>query len=197
MDFMDKATQSLKAAESELRRLAGEAVRVGQYEEVQALAAWASQVADIYQSHAGRSGPTISESDGKGSPSPKKSVKRKGSYPRFTRSDDTIIKTSWSKKAKAEYEHRAPREVLELLLKQFKTIGGTRRPVTTEELFPLADQSGNPVPSYQSYLVLALLKQLELVEAHGRKGYTVQIGTKAPGDVASSVWKQLSLWIAK
>lgn len=194
MEFLGKAIQSLKAAESDLRRLAADAVGVGQYEEVQTLAAWASQVADIYQSHARSPGPAAHESGRAGSPASKKRVKRKGSYPHFARSEDTIIKTSWSKKANGEYEHRAPREVLELLLQQFKAVGATRRPVTTDELFPLEDQSGTPVPSYQSYLVLALLKQLELVQAHGRKGYTAQIGAKAPGDIANSVWKQLSMW---
>ena len=49
--------------------------------------------------------------------------------------------------------------------------GGER--FTMEDILPVEDLGGDPVPHYQCYLILAWLRSIQLVERHGRLGYSV------------------------
>jgi hypothetical protein len=51
--------------------------------------------------------------------------------------------------------------------------GVDERVFSTDELTPVADNDGTEVPTYQVYAGLALLKQVGLVDQHGRQGYSV------------------------
>ena len=87
------------------------------------------------------------------------------------------MKIGWSKKAKNEYRHKAPREVIDLLLDRLVQVGAPGHLFTTEDVFPLHGKGDSEVPSYQAYLALAWLKALGLVVQYGRQGYKLPTTT--------------------
>jgi hypothetical protein len=85
-----------------------------------------------------------------------------------------LVKIGWSKAKKKEYEHRAPREVLDVLAESILAVSRTRKRFTVEDLVPLRHpQEGTEIPSYQTYLCVAWLRQEGLLRQHGRDGYTL------------------------
>ena len=120
----------------------------------------------------------------------KKRVRRKKEYPKFARSGDQLIKVGWSKRDKREYRHRAPRHVAVLLASRLASKYGRGVPLSTDDLFPLVDDDGAEVPTYQSYLCLAWFRHEELVSQEGRQGYHVpSAGTLC--DVVKARWEAL------
>jgi hypothetical protein len=102
-------------------------------------------------------------------------------YPQFHRDDNHLIKIGWSKKEKRQYEHKAPKTVLDLLVASLLAVSRDGYRFTTEDVLPLRDAGEDTdVPSYQAYLCLAWLRSVGLVEQHGRQGYSlpqpVQLG---------------------
>lgn len=185
MDTRKEARAAIKAAEAQIRRLATNAMESGLYDEVQQLANWAKSLAEICASDQVADEPVrirrkrlLPKSDN-------------SAYPRFSKADDHILKIGWSKRTKKEYQQKAPREVLFDLLERLNRSEATRRPVTTESLFPLVDREGGEVPSYQAYLVLRFLRDRGVVVSHGRKGYTIEFGGEAPSELAKSLWAQI------
>jgi hypothetical protein len=177
-----------------LQALTAEAAAEGDYDTVQLLADWGKQLL-----HLRASGPELPESS-TNSPQPharpggrQASRKKgpKGAYPRFDRAGEILIKTSWSKKHKKEYQHKAPGAVLSTLLLAFDRAGARNRPITTEAIFPLIADDQSELPSYQAYLALACLKKANAVESRGRDGYQLRIGTRKPRAVAEELWAAL------
>lgn len=115
----------------------------------------------------------------------------KDEYPRFFRQGDQLVKIGWSRKAKAEYEHKAPRHAVDALTAAIARRSGNGKLFTVEDLLPLRDpQDHSEIPSYQAYVVLAWLKLARLVKQHGRRGYTVRKSLRL-ADAAATSWQQL------
>lgn len=128
--------------------------------------------------HAGRAG--------------RKRAPRKGLYPKFYREGDCLVKVAWSKKERGEYQHKAPHRVAELLAAAIGKRSGNGRLFTSEDIFPLKDpEGGGDVPSYQAYAALAWFRQSGLVQAHGRRGYTVKKNSRL-ADLLTAAWQDLS-----
>jgi len=122
----------------------------------------------------------------------RKRAPRKGQYPRFYRDGDFLVKVSWSKKDRGEYQHKAPRRVAELLAAAIGKRSGNGRLFTSEDLFPLRDpQGGGDVPSYQAYAALAWFRAAGLVRPHGRRGYTVKRDGRL-SELMTTAWRNLS-----
>jgi hypothetical protein len=121
----------------------------------------------------------------------RKRAPKKGLYPQFYREGDYLVKVAWSKKERGEYQHKAPRQVAELLAAAIAKRSGNGRMFTSEDIFPLKDpQGGGDVPSYQAYAALAWFRQSGLVQPHGRRGYTA----KNPGrssELLTTAWEHL------
>jgi hypothetical protein len=105
------------------------------------------------------------------------------SYPLFFKQGSRLVRVAWSKSERAEYEHKAPLTVLKALAAIVRERGRDGRVFLGEELFPVLDDEGGEVPEYQVYASLALLKQVGLVEQHGRKGYSVARPVQLAGEV--------------
>ena len=85
-----------------------------------------------------------------------------------------MVKIGWSKREKAPYEHKAPKRALELLLDALLRLGQQGQRFTTDEILPLQDpEDGTELPSYQVYLCLAWMRFVQLVDQHGRQGYSL------------------------
>lgn len=113
-------------------------------------------------------------------------------YPLFFReSDGNLVKIGWSKKSRAEYEHKAPRDAMSAVVRTMAEAGKNRRRFVMEKLMPFRDQvSGAPVPDYQAYIVLAWLRSEGVVIQHGRQGYTLSNG-KVSAEVVDKLWNSV------
>jgi hypothetical protein len=182
MGPVDSAIELLRRTESELRKLLGEAAITGDYGSVVQIAAWARSISELAAGHSSAARVTSSMTDAtrlkvsRVSTSKKPDSRRKAGgedYPRFFRQGDRLVRVSWSKRERKEYEHKAPLSVLKLLADRIAAKGVDGRVFATDELTPVADNDGVEVPTYQMYAGLALLKQVGLVDQHGRQGYSV------------------------
>lgn len=111
-------------------------------------------------------------------------------YPRFERDGDKLVKVGWSKKAREEYEHRAPIGVAECLL---SAIGQKHKPgelFAAADILPLQDSHGDAIPDYQSYLALKWLHTEGVVTKHGRDRYEIEPG-RLDNDTMGRLWAGL------
>ena len=97
----------------------------------------------------------------------------KDGYPRFMAQGESLIKIGWSKKSKAEYQHKAPWDVVNLVARSTAKAKENGSLVTFDDFTPLTDKDGNEVPNYQVYLALAWFRDAGLVDQEGRNGYKV------------------------
>jgi hypothetical protein len=199
MTYFTRAGELLGRTESALRGLVAEAISAGDYDAVVQLASWARSVGELVQevSTDVRPGATLDRATvGPRDPSKALRSARRGKsstkdeYPRFYRKGDRLVRVAWSKREKKEYEHKAPHSVLRSLTASIIEKGVAGRVFSTDDVLPIYDDDGAPVPSYQAYVGIALLKQTGLLDQHGRQGYSMP----QPHDLESAVeavWRNL------
>jgi len=202
MSLLGEGTVVLRDAEAKLRALASRAAAGGHYDELFHLADFARQLGALLASSIavdGRgAGPAVSEKNasaqadnGTGTlpvPDPVRRETKRGKYPRFLREGNQIVKIGWSKKARAEYEHKAPRDVVDVFTERLLRAG---RRFTMESVLPMRLADGRELPAYQAYLSLAWLRACGLVDQHGRKGYSVP-NRKELEDRVRDEWTRLA-----
>lgn len=203
MNRLQKARKSLDSAESSVRSLVADAANAGDYDEAVNLTNLAKSIANLAKSVAPSNSKEVappppkptkqpaSQKNGSSKARPAKKSKRK-SYPRFIQSNGDLVKVGWSKSASKEYQHKAPREVLSAVaeaLRVQRLDDGVLRP--PQEFLPLSNASGEQIPDYQSYLCMAWLRDIGIVERHGRHGYSVPDPSNLEGRIADA-WEQLS-----
>lgn len=203
MGTIQTATDILKQAEEKLAALAAKASSAREYETASGVLRLALDVKELAdQAQALTAGdapePPAPASDARlpGPASADRAAKaprrrRKGAYPKFLRRGDDLIKIGWSKAGKKEYRHKAPKHVLDVLVKKLETLGKSGRTFTMEELLPLADADGNELPAYQTYVWLAWLRSTGLVKQHGRQGYSVRSGDLSTSKLVSH-WERIA-----
>lgn len=205
MDTILQAAEILHRAERALQELLAKAATSGRYDELMRLGDLAREVATLVTkagdlartesptdvaTNALHSAKSVSDTSGR-RPLERTGL-RKGSYPKFLRDGETIIKLGWSKTAKAEYEHKSPKPVLmHLVATLAKKLSATKKRFAMDEVLPLRDTgTGSDVPAYQAYLCLAWLRAVGIVTQHGRQGYTLT--KKNAVDVrVEEYWRQL------
>ena len=203
MGPLDRATELLRQAETELRDLLSEAAKSGDYPSVLRIAAWARTLTELV--NADRSGgralgpvnPRVSgrtrEQHGK---APKLSgagtARPRGSdYPRFFRHGDELVRVAWSKREKKEYRHKASSTALKALAAVMAEKGTEGRMFSTDEFLPLrSGADGTEIPSYQVYVGISLFKQAGLIDQHGRQGYSIPRLADFK-EAVEAVWKKL------
>lgn len=178
----------IRAAESSLRDLLERAMQEHRYADVAAIAPLADSVAKLLRGAASRvaaAPPPLPKKDGT---TPRKAGKR--SYPRFVRDGDKLVKIGWSKKARQEYEHRAPLAVATALISAIRSKVQDGELFTATDVIPLrvGDES---LPDYQAYLALKWFVSEGIVTKHPRDRYSVE-----PGRIGTTgldeYWQRLS-----
>jgi hypothetical protein len=112
-------------------------------------------------------------------------------YPRFLREGDQLVKVGWSRRLREEYQHKAPRRAVDLVVASIAKAGGNGKLIKPEQVMPVHDAADLcDVPVYQVYVTLAWLKAAGLVTAHGRSGYSIRRGQDLAGAVKSA-WNKL------
>ncbi len=210
MGTIEQAVAALGEAEKRLGELVGSAAALGEYDVAMRLAHWAKSLAALH-ANTGPDGYAEPQSDRdsdteevssallptRGIESTRHAGRRarhappKGEYPKFYRRGDQLVKIGWSKKERAEYEHKAPRRAIELLADVIARKVGNGKLFTSEEVLPLRDPAdGSEVPGYQGYVALAWFKAAGLIQQNGRRGYSTKKGI-AVTDGAAALWAGL------
>ena len=111
-------------------------------------------------------------------------------YPLFFRAGGTLVKIGWSKRGGEEYQHKAPYNVLALLMQKLTVVGAGGRLFASEDLLPVSTEHGVEIPNYQAYLCLAWLRSEGLILPQGRQGYTMKNNENFVSNVESR-WRAL------
>jgi hypothetical protein len=185
--YAEAATTLITEVEEKIQGLIREAADAAEYDAISDLAAAAKGLAAI---RIQLENPSSRESSAASPPvaSVYTAAKPKQSYPRFRRDGDMLVKIGWSKSGRSEYEHKAPRAVVGILIDAIAETKTKR--FSTEALFPLRANDGAAIPDYQSYLCLAWLGDIGAVERDGRQGYRLQ--KKALRPLVDSSWERLT-----
>lgn len=201
-DLLAKGAEVVRAAESSLRELIQTAVVEGQYDRVAVLARWAEQLAqiggngsdranDAQDSAVSRHGRAKVSSGVKARRS-SRGKRARSKYPIFRRSGDNLIKIAWSKASKSEYQHQSPKAVVLALLQKMLEAQNDDALITMDNVLPLSTNDQPEVPSYQSYACLAWLREIGVVEQHGRQGYSV-VAEAAARELVETSWGELPI----
>ncbi len=91
-------------------------------------------------------------------------------YPRFELDEDRLVKIAWSKREKAEYQHKVSRDVARAVYMHLGEVPSTTT-FRMQDLLPVKMHDGTEVPSYQSYLVLAWLRHINQIEKRANDSY--------------------------
>jgi hypothetical protein len=114
--------------------------------------------------------------------------KRDDEYPRFEQDGDKLVKVGWSKKDRAEYEHRAPKETVFRIAEILNSTIGSGKVFAMDRVMPFKNIDGSEIPSYQAYLALAWFRMLGAVQERGKEGYVVVNG-KLDASRLDDAWK--------
>ncbi len=206
MKSIPEAHGILADAEKSLRDLMQRELRAQRYVEVAELAGMADALARLArgnsqpaatQKHSSPMRPSSPSAPAQKEESPpakrKVGTKRgtaKRGYPRFVRDEDKLIKVGWSKKAREEYEHRAPRLAVLAFAEHVGMSTAKGKTFVIDDLLPVHDAAGEELPSYQVYLALAWLRQAGAVDKKGRDGY-VRVADPLDGSVFDTMWAQV------
>ena len=181
MDTVQEAKAVLADAEKSLRDLMQRELRAQRYRDLAEVASLADALSGLARGGASPAGaaaaptgnlPTRAESQ-KAAAKPKRKGKGKKADPRFERDGEKLVKVGWSKKAREEYEHRAPRSAaLAFAIHLGKSVQAGKA-FLVDDISPVHDSAGEEIPSYQVYLTLAWLRSSGAVEKKGRDGYYV------------------------
>jgi len=108
--------------------------------------------------------------------------KRKEDYPRFVVRNDSLIKVGLGRDRRTEYEHLVPKREYDKVVARLINISETSKEFTTEHV-----QAALDCPLYQTYTVLSLLKETELLTLPRRGHYSFASKKTFKFDVAA-VW---------
>ena len=182
MDLLREARTVIRSAENSLRGLMEKAIQLGRYGEVAQLAEMAQSLGRVLGEPLPAVGipsadysvppPVITKGPGLTTPKATKSTKIRvavADYPKFERDSNRLIKIGWSKREKAEYEHRVPRETARCVYLELAKVAATV--FRMEELLPFNLPDGTEIPSYQTYLVLAWLRHISQIEKRANDSY--------------------------
>ena len=196
MNYRDTAVEALEDARQSLRDVMGKAVAAEAFADVAAIANAAESLAVITKTlrvpdaqtpapakssesdRASERATVISISSGETVTTPATrqiATVQREQYPQYFREADRLIKRAWSPKERQPYEHKAPREIVDVLLEAIQQRKGHHRPFEAADLLPLMKGNGEEYPSYQSYLALGWLRQAGAI-AKGREGYLLRPG---------------------
>ncbi len=197
-DADEKIRSILHEAEASLKAVIAGELEAGRFSQVARIAgigdALSELVGSVHPSHASVSNKIANRADAtlpkpvqrKARPAKSRRASITAHFPRFERDGERLVKVGWSKKRREEYEHRAPREVVETFARVLWVTARPGNTFTMETILPVHDSSGDELPSYQSYLSLAWLRSAGALEKRGRDGYDLVLP-----DMTSSTFAKL------
>lgn len=96
-----------------------------------------------------------------------------GTYPKFQKDGEKLVKIGWSKKSRTEYEHKAPKSAISTLISTIGALYSVEKYFKAQDVFPLKSTNGEEIPDYQGYLALKWLHSVGLIKKKGRDQYSL------------------------
>jgi hypothetical protein len=192
-----KVLEILKKTEEELRESIAEAARAGDYRNVDIGRSVALNIKEIFEriSQDGQilSRPIKEDAKAKNKKKRKKTYKRNKpeGLPRFEVQNGSLFKIGWSRKQQCEYSHKVPRAAFDAIVGAMAGLakGGTGLFTAETIIEKLNTATGDMMPAYQVYVVVAVLRAFDLISQVGREGYNI------PPDIsekAKNMWTELT-----
>jgi hypothetical protein len=203
-DIAQSVSKILREAEGAIRTLIGKAADDQKYDDIVVLVHLARQLNEL-SARSIESTKSITAASRASAPAARSEVAaslpaKRGSrariqggipqakrYPVFSTTDERLIKLGWSKKNRAEYEHRAPKASVGIVHEAIKAIGANGKPFEVEALSPLVTSDSQEIPGYQVYMAIGWLRDLGAVQKSGRNRYRV---TNSGFDSLDSYWNR-------
>jgi hypothetical protein len=188
----------LGKAQAELRSLLEQALAESRYTDVAEIAQVADSLGQL-GADSSQASPVVERTVSTSQAPPSRTVPARHfrpvrpsrTFPRFEREGDKLVKIAWSKKDRAEYEHKAPRQVVDLLIEAIRSRKGEGAKFEAADVLPLMDsKTRREIPSYQSYLALAWLRHEGVISKYGRDGYALK-PTTARQEHLAELWEAL------
>lgn len=111
----------------------------------------------------------------------------KHAYPKHTIRGDTLVKTGLGRDRRTEYEHIVPKTEFEKILERIAGFVGVKRQFTVEQV-----QQDLDSPSYQAYILLAILRNKGHIQSERRGQYSFTSPKSFVSDV-TTLWNELSI----
>ncbi len=199
MSVVATAYEILTKTQADLRQLIQQALGEGRYRDVAEIARIADGVGRLVagdqaitaggDSPKSPTPPQLASSPA--SDAPQRRGRSARAFPRFERHGDKLVKIAWSKKDRAEYEHKSPRQVVDMLIEAIRSRRGDGAKFEAPDVLPLREsKTRREIPSYQSYLALAWLRHEGVIAKHGRDGYSLK-PTAATPEHLTELWEAL------
>jgi hypothetical protein len=188
-----KVLEILKRAEEELREAMAEAARAGEYRDVDICRGVAVNIKELCERISGNgfklTKPTEEKEEHISRREQKKNARRgkPEGLPRIEIRKGSLYRIGWSRKQKEEYEHKVPRTSFDTIVNTMSALsregnGPFMAEAVIEKINATTEDS---MPAYQVYVVLAALREWNLISQVGREGYNI------PQDVAE---KGQNMW---
>lgn len=179
----------LNRTERSVRSMLTEAVESRRYDDVQVLAGAAEQIHRILTAF--DESFVVRQDDGDIDSDVGPQTASNTSFPRFARQGQILVKTARSRVGAETYEHRAPKDVLDAIVRAIPVlVNKPNKPFTAEQVSASVSRTGSRIPAYQVYLCIGWMKRSGVLRQHGRKGYTVTNAVNLPVNV-NKLWEQL------
>lgn len=191
-----KVLEILKKAEEELQEAIVEAVRAGDYRNVDIGRSVAVNIKEIHE-RVSRNEQVLSRPI-KNDPKTKVKKKRKKTYkrnkpeglPRFEVRNGSLFKIGWSRKQQSEYSHKVPRSAFDVISNAMTRLAseGTGPFAAEAVIEKLNASTEDTIPAYQVYVVLAALRSLDAISQVGREGYDIPMDIS---EKAKDLWEKM------
>jgi hypothetical protein len=113
------------------------------------------------------------------------SKRRKEDYPKYMIRSGCLVKVGLSRDKRTEYEHEVPKSEFDKVVARLSTLASPNKEITVEQV-----QTGLDCPSYQTYIVIAVLLQMGVLISPWRGAYKFASADKFATD-AAAVWNRL------
>jgi hypothetical protein len=199
---LEATLAALRDADARLREVAAATASAGDYDRLAVIARWAKALQSLTAE--------VAAGDGEPTQGPLSDVNFKAASrslpaldtskeascllpngPVYYRDTDFLIKRARGRTSGADYQHRAPREVVSGVAECLSEWRPAKKLLSGEQILKSYADKRDSAVSYQIYAALGWLTQLGLVRRHGRSGYSVPSPATICDD-ASKAWAALA-----
>jgi len=192
-----KILEILRKTEVDLREAIAESARAGDYRAVDLGRSVAVGVQELCERITGHGQKSAKSAGDETEPGERKRHRKIGKrnkpegLPRIEIRNGSLFRIGWSRKHKQEYEHKVPRVSFDTIVNTMSALAreGNGPFMAEAVLKKISATTEDTMPAYQVYVVLAALREWNLITQVGREGYNIPLDLLAR---AENHWKKIS-----
>jgi hypothetical protein len=186
----------LKKAEEELREAIAGAARAGDYRTVDLGRSVAVGVRELSEKVTGHGQKSMKSTEEDKETEERKRHKKIGKrnkpegLPRIEIRKGSLFRIGWSRKQRSTYEHKVPHPAFETIVNTMSALAREGNgPFTAEAIIEkIGATKEDAIPAYQVYVVLAALREWNIITQVGREGYNIPLDLLAR---AENQWRKI------